>query len=143
MLAMTASQQLAISNLPVSQMKDASGLINLMRNVGGAIGLALLTTLITHQNAVHYSELAAAANIANPYTAAMMDGITAMVAEGGAADPESVARKAMGMMLHRQANVLSFADAFAALAVACWLTAGFAFFARAPNKIHAQAEEGH
>jgi MFS transporter, DHA2 family, multidrug resistance protein len=143
MCAMIASQQLSISTLPVTQMKDASGLINLTRNVAGAIGLAMLTTILSHQNAVHYMDLASAANMANPTSSELMDGLNAMMSSGGMADPEGTARKAMSLMLHRKAAVLSFGDAFAVLALGCWAAVGLAFFARpAPTAAH-QAPGGH
>src|SRR3954471_19966527 len=58
MIAMIAAQQMSIATLPVTMMKDASGLINLIRNVAGAIGLAVLSTILSHQNAVHYMDIA-------------------------------------------------------------------------------------
>jgi MFS transporter, DHA2 family, multidrug resistance protein len=136
MIAMIAAQQMSVSTLPVSMMKDASGLINLMRNVGGAIGLALLSTILTHQTAVHYADLAAAVTITNPQSQGMLEGLTQMMAAGGVADPEGAARKAMGSMLHRQASTLSFGDAFMFLALGCWAAVGLAFFAK-PGKLGA------
>jgi DHA2 family multidrug resistance protein len=133
MVAMIASQQMTISSLPVSMMKDASGLINLIRNVAGAMGLAMLTTILSHQNAVHYADLAAAVNTANPTSQAMMDNFMAMMTASGMADPEGGAHKAVGMMLHRQASVLSFGDAFAFLALGCWVAVALAFFVK-PGK---------
>ncbi|WP_296595341.1 DHA2 family efflux MFS transporter permease subunit [Phenylobacterium sp.] len=130
MIAMIAAQQMSVASLPVTMMKDASGLINLIRNVAGAIGLAVLSTILSHQGAVHYMELASAASQANASSAAMMEGLTAMMTEGGLADPAGTARKAMSMMIHRQAAVLSFGDAFAVLALGCWAAVGLAFFAR-------------
>lgn len=130
MIAMIAAQQMSVASLPVTMMKDASGLINLIRNVAGAIGLAVLSTILSHQGAVHYMDLASAASQANASSAGMMDGLTAMMTEGGLADPEGTARKAMSMMIHRQAAVLSFGDAFAVLAMGCWIAVGLAFFAR-------------
>lgn len=130
MIAMIASQQMAVSTLPVSAMKDASGLINLVRNVAGAIGLALLSTILTHQAAVHYADLASAVSIANPQSTAMFDGLVQMMTAGGMADPEGGARKAFSMMMHRQASTLSFGDAFGVLAMGCWVAAALAFFAR-------------
>ena len=38
-------------------MKNASGLYNLMRNLGGAVGLALINTLATTRLAVHTQHL--------------------------------------------------------------------------------------
>jgi len=130
MIAMIAAQQMSISSLPVTLMKDASALINLIRNVAGAIGLAALTTILSHQNAVHYMDLASAASQANPTSADMMSGLTQMMTSSGMADPEGTARKAMSLMLHRQAAVLSFGDAFGALALGCWAAVVLAFFAR-------------
>jgi len=141
MIAMIAAQQLSVATLPVHMMKDASGLINLIRNVAGAMGLALLTTVLTHQGAVHYMDLASAAGIANPASAGMMDGLTQMMTEGGQANPEGAARKAMSMMMHRQASVLAFGDAFAVLALGCWAAVGLAFFAR-PGSAMARPGEG-
>lgn len=133
MVAMIASQQMSVASLPVTQMKDASGLINLTRNVGGAVGLALLTTILTHQTAVHYMDLASASSMANANSGALLDGLTQMMTAGGAADPEAVARKAMGGMLYKQASVLAFGDAFAFLALGCWLAVGLSLFTRPVN----------
>jgi len=121
-------------------MKDASGLINLTRNVAGALGLAMLSTILSHQGAVHYMDLASAANQANATTTEMADGFTQMMAQGGMADPEGAARKAMSGMLHRQAAVLSFGDAFAALAISCWIAAALGLFAR-PGSAMARSDD--
>lgn len=143
MVAMIASQQMSVASLPVSQMKDASGLINLTRNVAGAIGLALLTTILSHQTAVHYMDLASAAGLANPASRGMLDGLTQMMTEGGMADPEGGARKAMGAMLHRQASVLAFGDAFAFLAMGCWAAVVLAVLAKPAKPGAAPAAGGH
>lgn len=142
MIAMIAAQQMAVSSLPVTMMKDASGLINLIRNVAGAIGLALLSTVLSNQQAVHYADLATAVNTASPQAQSMLDGLTQMMTQGGMADPEAGARKAYSMMLHRQAAVLSFGDAFAALSFGCWAAVVLAFFAK-PGKPGAMAGGGH
>ena len=145
MIALIAAQQMSIATLPVTLMKDASGLINLVRNVAGAIGLAFLTTIITHQQATHYTDLASAVSVANPQSQEMMDGLTQMMGASGLADPEGAARKAMGYLMHKQAAVLAFGDAFTFLALACWLAVGLAFFASRgdPGQFGPQAEPAH
>jgi DHA2 family multidrug resistance protein len=130
MIAMIASQQMSVASLPVSQMKDASGLINLVRNVAGAIGLALLSTILSQQTALHYMDITSAASLANPESAALRDGLVQMMGANGAADPEGMAAKAMGAMMQKQASVLAFGDAFAVLALGCWAAVVLAFFAR-------------
>lgn len=144
MFAMVAAQQLSVATLPLTLMKDASGLLNLTRNVAGALALATLTTILGHQSAVHFMDLTSAASIANPVTGALKDGLTEMMAAGGMADPDGVARKAMSGMLHRQAAVLSFGDAFAALAVSSWVAAVLGLFARPGSAMaRGDAQGGH
>jgi len=46
MLCLLPPTRLALGNLELAQIPDASGLFNLMRNLGGAIGLALIDTVI-------------------------------------------------------------------------------------------------
>lgn len=128
MIAMIASQQLTVSTLPVSLMKDASGLVNLIRNVGGAVGLAVLSTLLSRQTAVHYSELSAAVSTASTASQDLLAGLTALMQERGVVDAAGAARKAVGMMIHREAAVLAFADAFAFLACGTLFAATIALF---------------
>ena len=144
MLAMVAAQQLSVATLPLQHMKDASGLINLTRNVAGALGLAMLSTILSHQGAVHYMDLTSAASQANPTSTALMEGLTQMMSAGGLADPEATARTAMSGMIHRQAAVLSFGDAFAALAISCWFAAALGLFARPGSAMaRSDAPGGH
>jgi DHA2 family multidrug resistance protein len=130
MIAMISAQQMSVASLPVTMMKDASGLVNLVRNVAGAIGLAMLSTILSHQGAVHYLDIASAASMSNATSAGLVDGLTQMMGANGAADPDGMAAKAMSMMMHRQAAVLSFGDAFAVLALGCWLSVGVALFVK-------------
>ena len=48
---------LALGTLPAAEVKNASGLYNLMRNLGGAIGLAVANTLMIYWNKLHYARL--------------------------------------------------------------------------------------
>jgi len=48
---------LTLGLLPMEEVKNASGLYNLMRNLGGAIGLAVANTLMLTLNKSHYSVL--------------------------------------------------------------------------------------
>ena len=130
---MIAAQALSVSTLPVSLMKDASGLVNLVRNVGGAVGLAILTTILTDQTAVHLSELSAGMSIASLQGQEMLAGMTSMMEAQGLANPEGAARKFLGMALYRDAAVLGFGDGFYFLALGCAVAALLGFLA-SPGK---------
>jgi DHA2 family multidrug resistance protein len=119
MIAMIAASQMSISTMPLHMMKDASGLVNLIRNIGGAVGLALLTTLISHMSAVHFADLAAGVTSASMDAQNMLGGLAGLMAEGGSPDPEAAGRKAFSLMLHRKALTMAFGDAFLFLAAGC------------------------
>ena len=72
----------------------------------------------------------------------MLDGFTQMMQGAGLADPNGTAMKAMGGMMHRQAAVLSFGDAFAVLALGCWAAAFLALFARPGSPVAGPGEGG-
>jgi DHA2 family multidrug resistance protein len=59
MLCLLPPIRLALGHLPVERVPDASALFNLMRNLGGAIGLALIDTVIFGRAEMHGRDLAA------------------------------------------------------------------------------------
>lgn len=133
MLAMIASQSMTVSTLRPQLMKDASAIVNLTRNVGGAVGLAALTTILGVQQRVHYTELSSAVSQGNAQAQGMLAGLTQMMTERGVADPLGAASKAYSMMIGREAVVLAYADAFFWLAVGSAAAAFLAVFAK-PSK---------
>jgi DHA2 family multidrug resistance protein len=132
MLAMIASQQVTMSTLPGHMVKNASGLVNLSRNVGGAFGLAVLNTSLTTNTAVHMGELTSRISQSDVQMQGMLAGMSQRFA--GSIDPHASALKAVWGMLQRQATTLAFGDAFAMLAIACAVAAVVTLFAR-PVKV--------
>ena len=59
MFCLLPPTRLALGSLEKAQVPDASGLFNLMRNLGGAIGLALIDTVIYSRSAMHGAEITA------------------------------------------------------------------------------------
>lgn len=57
MFCLLPPTRLALGALDKSRVPDASGLFNLMRNLGGAIGLALIDTVIYSRSALHGAEI--------------------------------------------------------------------------------------
>ncbi len=114
---MIASQQVTMSTLPPHMVKNASGLVNLSRNVGGAFGLAFLNTSLTNNTALHMGELTSRISQTNTQMTDMISGIAERMS--GSIDPDAAALKAVYGMLQRQATTLAFGDAFALLAVGC------------------------
>src|SRR5215467_5691237 len=57
MCAMVPTNTIALGTLPPERVKNASGLFNLMRNLGGAIGLAVINQMLNERTDLHISRL--------------------------------------------------------------------------------------
>jgi MFS transporter, DHA2 family, multidrug resistance protein len=57
MFCLLPPTRLALGRLQLARVPDASGLFNLMRNLGGAIGLALIDTVIYSRTSTHVAEI--------------------------------------------------------------------------------------
>jgi DHA2 family multidrug resistance protein len=130
MIAMIATQQITMSTLPPHMIKNASGLVNLSRNTGGAMGLALLATSISQQTALYYNDMSSRLQAGNVEAQGMMAGLAARMTQLGVADPDGAARKAFSGMMQQQATVLAFGDSFTLLAIGCFIAAGISLLAK-------------
>jgi DHA2 family multidrug resistance protein len=98
-------------------------MISFIRNIGGSIGIALLSTFITRGTQQRQTYLSAHMNDGNPRFRQMIDGLTATLRSQGLS-PSDAARQAYGRvaaLLQQQAATLAYTDVVAGLAliVAC------------------------
>jgi DHA2 family multidrug resistance protein len=91
--------------------KNASGLYNLMRNLGGAVGLAALTTVLNTRTDLHIARLHESVTWSRPAALEMLNQLTQRFSWFGS-DAQLMAIKQMTAMAHRQAVVMAFADVF-------------------------------
>jgi DHA2 family multidrug resistance protein len=103
---------LALGSLPQAELHNASGLFNVTRNIGGAIGLALVTSLINRREWLHWQQLAESLRLSRPPVrealAAMQHALTpSLGADSGAGAVAMVARQAQ-----LQATAMSYADVY-------------------------------
>ena len=131
MLCMVPINNVALGTLPPDKLKNASGLFNLTRNLGGAVGLAIINTVLTDRNAFHYERLAESvrwgsvaaeqklANMAQNFSAHGFDGQTTALSK-------------LSGMVHQQAWMLSFMDVFYLLTLLFASLAVFALFMSKP-----------
>ena len=115
MLCFIPINTLALGTLPPAQLKNASGLYNLMRNLGGAIGLAAINTVMIDRAALHLNRLGDNLNPAHPLVQDTLDGLAARF-DGLVADPSAAAAKLLANMVQREAMVLTFNDLFLVMA---------------------------
>src|SRR6266516_1265173 len=105
---------LALADLPMSKIPNGTGLFNLMRQLGGSVGIAISATLVQRFTAIHRADLAA--NV-TPYAEATRErlaGIMARLVATGTPAPlaQSKALMILNGQVTRQAMMLSFEQLF-------------------------------
>jgi DHA2 family multidrug resistance protein len=107
----------ALAALPLDLAHAGASLFNTVRNVGGAFGIAFMTTLQMHALALHKQELRTALDPQNPHVQQMISGMQAYLTQTGARDPERQALMDYAGILDREALVMAFNDEFRFLTV--------------------------
>src|SRR5882724_5861675 len=105
---------LAVSSLAPADIPQGAALNNMMRQLGGSFGIALVNTYLTGRNAVHRTDLISNITPGNPFVAERLSGYTQFFMTKGAAAPEArqQALRLLDSGIVRQTNLLSFADAY-------------------------------
>ncbi len=113
---------LALGTLPPEEVKNASGLYNLMRNLGGAIGLAVANTLMIQWNKGHYAKLREAVTPGSPQAQSLIGGLQERLANAGVADPELAALKQLHKLVMTEAEVITINSLFHGLGMVFFLS---------------------
>ncbi|QRM56911.1 multidrug efflux MFS transporter [Sinorhizobium sp. BG8] len=108
---------------------SASALFNMMRNLGGAVGIALLQTLLTKREQFHSNILTNSISLFEEATRTRIAKLTSYFMEQGVSDPALATHKAVvavAASVRKQAGIMAFGDAFfllgAGLVVALFAT---------------------
>ena len=121
MFVMIASNQMALGRLPPMMLKNAAGLYNLMRNLGGAVGLAVINTVITTRMAVHGESLREQVTWSRPGAMAMLDNLAARLSAASPDGAQLMALKRIAAMVDQQALTLTYNDVFMLMGVAFFI----------------------
>jgi MFS transporter, DHA2 family, multidrug resistance protein len=111
MLCMVPINNIALGTLPPERMKNASGLFNLTRNLGGAVGLALINTLLNDRWDLHLARLHESVQWGRSAAVETLSNLTLRFGTLGS-DAGQAALKTLANMVRREALVMSFADVF-------------------------------
>jgi MFS transporter, DHA2 family, multidrug resistance protein len=132
----------SMSHIAKHKMGNASAIFNLMRNIGGSLGIAAMTTLLSRRQQFHQNRLIE--NI-TPYdldVRIMMEQMKAYFMSRGS-DAYTATKQATGAiygMVQKHAAMMSFVDAFWMLAVVFAVVIPLVILQDNPNKRH-EAEE--
>ncbi|WP_291848999.1 DHA2 family efflux MFS transporter permease subunit [Bradyrhizobium sp.] len=110
MLAMVPTNTIALGTLAPERVKNASGLFNLTRNLGGAVGLALINQVLNERTDLHLSRLHDRVNWGNAAAVEALNTLTQRMQ--GMGDAALMAMKQLSLIVRRQAAVMGYGDAF-------------------------------
>jgi DHA2 family multidrug resistance protein len=118
--AVAPSVNLGLGSLPPERLKYASGLFNMMRNLGGAFGIAGAAAILNDQTNAHFVTIAGRLTPANGAMMRLVDatGQRYAVLPGGPAIGHEAALKQLWQLAYREASTLAYADAFRAIMLA-------------------------
>jgi DHA2 family multidrug resistance protein len=120
-------------------MGNATSIFNLMRNIGGSFGIAIMTTFLTRRAQFHQNHLVENIHPGNLRLQEMLAGMQAWFHSAGA-DKYTASRKALAAvygLVQRHAAMLSFVEAFWIMGLVFLLIIPLIFLLRNPIKEHA------
>ncbi|MGO4566294.1 MDR family MFS transporter [Rhizobium sp. 2YAF20] len=117
---------------------SASALFNMMRNLGGAVGIAALQTFLTKREQFHSNILTNSVSVFDEATRARVARLAAYFTSHGISDPATATHKAVvaiALGLRKQANIMAFSDTFYLLGVALVVALVSSLLLKKPGKL--------
>jgi DHA2 family multidrug resistance protein len=115
----------AYGTLRNEQIGSASGLFNLMRNVGGSIGISIAQTLLTRRAIIHQNEmLNSVPQTGQQFQNHLAGAQQALTNSFGPSNSLAPAQDLLYQQLGRQATLWAFVDVFRWLSIICFLCVG-------------------
>ena len=127
-----------MSNIRREKMGNATSIFNLMRNIGGSVGIAAMTTLLARRQQFHQNRLVEHIRPGQPQTWATLHQFTQYFVLRGA-DPVTASRQAYGALLgqvQQQAAMLSFVEAFKIMGIVFLVMVPLVALLKDPKKSH-------
>jgi DHA2 family multidrug resistance protein len=128
----------ATAGIEAENAGSASGLFNMMRNLGGAVGIALLQTLLTKREQYHSNVLMQSVSLFEQATRARIEKLTQYFMSHGVADHAEASHRAVvaiGRIVQKQAFILAFSDTFYLLGAALIVALIAALMLKKPGQL--------
>ncbi|QOZ55230.1 MDR family MFS transporter [Bradyrhizobium sp. CCBAU 53338] len=143
-LVMAPLSAVATAGIEAENAGSASGLFNMMRNLGGAVGIALLQTVLTKREQYHSNVLMQSVSAFEQATRTRLEQLTQYFINHGVLDRADAAHRAyvaIGHVVQKQAYILAFSDTFYLLGMALIVALIAVLFLKKPG--HVSAGEAH
>jgi MFS transporter, DHA2 family, multidrug resistance protein len=119
-LMLTPLSSLALGGIAPADAAGASGISNMLRNLGGAIGTAILATVVTKREQFHSNIIGQSVTLGGHVVQERLTQLTDYFMAHGVSDPVAAGHQALvalGNLVRRQALIMGFSDAFAVVGV--------------------------
>ncbi|HYA23616.1 MAG TPA: DHA2 family efflux MFS transporter permease subunit [Terriglobales bacterium] len=112
-----------MAGLPNEEIGNASGLYNLLRNIGGSIGISVVDTIVARHEQLHRNELAHSLTPGNVNLVNRLHGIQQFLESQGSSASTALNRAygLISLTLNGQARLWSYVDDFRYMALVCFL----------------------
>ncbi len=137
--------QVAYASVQRHEAQQASGLINLARQLGGSFGIAILGTYLNTRSATHYASLVTNTYPSNHAFAVRVQGLTSLFQSHGHSMDEArrMALRVLSGNIHVQAATMSYNDSFLLILVIFVVTAPAIFILKKPKVAAAPPADAH
>ncbi len=131
--------------VPRDKTNNATGLINLARNMGGSIGISLVTTMLARRAQFHQSRLATHFQAGNPlYQSALRHAVSRLTMHGlNVVQATAQGQRMLYESLQKQSIMLSFVDNFRLMSILCLSVVPLVFLMKKTNPRKAAPVSAH
>jgi DHA2 family multidrug resistance protein len=122
-----------MAGLRNEEIGNASGLYNLLRNIGGSIGISIVNTIVARHEQVHRAYMVHWIDPTRPTYQQQVQGVTTLLNQSigpNGATLNTQSNRALGIIngvVNQQARLWSYVDDFRYLAFACFLCVPIVF----------------
>ncbi|MBB3135749.1 DHA2 family multidrug resistance protein [Rhizobium pisi] len=137
-LVFTPLSAIATAGIEQENAGSASALFNMMRNLGGAVGIASLQTFLSKREQFHSNILTNSVSLFEEATRDRVARLTAYFISHGVSDQALASHKAVvaiALKLRKQANIMAFSDTFFLLGVALVVALLASLLLRKPGQL--------
>ncbi len=135
-LMLTPVSAIVTAGIAPSEAGSASGLSNMLRNLGGAVGTATLSTILTKREQFHSNIIGQSVTLYRDEVRQRIDALTNYFLAHGVSSADAAHNKAIvaiGAAVKRQALIMGFSDTFAVIGVLLGVAAVLLLFAKKMN----------
>ncbi|UFS70836.1 DHA2 family efflux MFS transporter permease subunit [Geomonas sp. RF6] len=128
--------RMTLANIPRVEMGNATGIYNLLRNIGGSVGIAVSATLLTRLSQFNQANLSAQVNPYNPLLQSKLAALQQAAMSRGAdlATARKVAQEIIYRLVRREAAMLSYSYIFWIIGMSFLAIIPLLFFLRKPRE---------